>query len=85
MKQEVGHCKPSYNKYPENIVSLNDNVAGRHSFALKRLKATNGGTTKDDNFDHRYSFYNIETSFPIIKHQNLFFFTITIINYIYVF
>ena len=56
LNQDSGHCKTNYNNNTENIVSVNAYVAGRHSFAITRLKATNGGMTKDNTFDHRYSF-----------------------------
>ena len=67
LNRELGYCKSNYNNYTENIISLNTDVAELHSFAIKRLQATNRVTIKDNNFYHRYSFYNILTYFPIMK------------------
>ena len=54
--RELGYCKSNYNNYTENVISLNTDVAGLHSFAIKRLQARNRVTIKDNNFYHRYSF-----------------------------
>lgn len=81
LNRELGYCKSNYNNYTENIISLNTDVAELHSFAIKRLQATNRVTIKDNNFYHRYSFYNILTYFPIMKDLNLFCFEFTTFNY----
>ena len=56
LNRELGYCKSNYNNYTKNVISLNTDVAGLHSFAIKRLQATNRVTIKDNNFYHRYSF-----------------------------